>query len=327
MMERSEAIPPTSPLVPSRVIIRASANYMIRRAADGIRTFGSWRPMVILTAIGVANVQPIATSAVLTWRYASVDQIPPDEERRPVGLKDLAKSLNIPMEVAREEVVALIEKGLCERSLGGVVIPNRVIQSPEISRLNESNLICFRQMIDELKAIQFDFQAVKSRTDTGSTMVLEPNFEASMSGGVPRRVINRVTSVFYLSTAVGGSIPFGGDWLASTVFATIMSMNSHAFGKDPKAAWLYARADTPPPDSLRQPASIANVADRLGIRELEVRHQVERLIDDGRIVSVEGGYFASMDYMQSEMSQAAGLNMIRAFYRMIHDLAHLGVQL
>lgn len=326
-MERPDPIPPTSPLVPSRVIIRASADYMVRRAAEGIRAFGSLRQMVILTAIGVANVQPIATSAVLTWRYARADQVPPDSERRPVGLKDLATSLEIPMEVARDEVIALIDAGFCERAPGGVVLPARVIQSPKINRFNELNLASFRQMIDELKAINFDFEAVKDRTETGSTIVLEPNFEASISGGVPERVITRVTSIFYLSTAVGGSIPFSGDWLASTVFATIMSMNSHAFGKNPSDAWNYARADTPPPDSVRQPASIAEVAGCLGLSEEIVGQVVNRMIDAGRIDAVEGGYLAGMDYMQSEIGQAAGLNMIRAFYRMIYDLGRLGVRL
>jgi hypothetical protein len=325
-MERPDPSPPTSPLVPSRVIVRASGDYLVRRAAEGIRAFGSLRRVVILTAIGVANVQPIATSAVLTWRYAHVDQIPPDHERQPVSLKELATALNIPPEVAREEVGALIELGLCERALGGVLIPSRVIQSPLISRLNDSNLVCFRQMIDELMAINFDFEAVKSRTDTGSTMVLEPNFEASVTGGLPRRVITRATSVFYLSTAVGGSIPFGGDWMAGTVFATIMSMNSQKFSKDPQRAWLYARADTPPPDTLRVPASIAEVADCLGLGEEIVRPLVDRLIAEGRLDPVDGGYLASMGYMQSEASQAAGMNMTRAFYRMIYDLAHLGVR-
>ncbi len=326
-MERPERIPPTSPLAPSRVIIRASANYLVRRASEGIRTLGSLRRMVILAAIGVANVQPIATSAVLTWRYAGVDQIPPDEERQPVGLRDLATSLNIPLEVAREEVVSLIEAGLCVRVPGGVVVPSRVIQSPAINRIHETNLASFFQMIDELRAIDFDFEAVKSRTDTGSTMVLEPNFKASMSSGLPRRVISRVTTIFYLSSAVGGSIPFGGDWLASTIFATVMSINSEMISKDPKEAWLYSRQDTPPPDRLRQPATVGEVARQLNLGEDIVRHQIERQISENRVVAVEGGYLASMDYMQSEASQAAGLNMIRAFYRMIHDLTHLGIRL
>jgi hypothetical protein len=323
----TEAIPPTSPLAPTRVIVRASTNYLIRAAAKGIETFGSLRRMIILTAIGVANVQPIARSAVLTWRYASVDQVPPDQERQPIGIRDLAESLNIPLEVARDEVGALIEVGACVRAPGGVMIPAQAIRSPAIDGVHQANFESFCQMIEELKAINFDFEAVKRRTDIGSTIVLEPDFQASISGMAPRRLISRVTAVFYLSTAVGGAVPFGGDWLAGIVFAAIMSLNSAAITKHPEDAWLYARADTPPPDSLRRAASIEDVASQLCLSLDEVRREVDRLVAEARVLPVEGGYLASMSYMQSEASQTAALNMTRAFYRMIYDLSHLGVRL
>ena len=98
-------IDPTSPDLASRVIIRAACDFLLVASAEGVRNYGTLKRAMLMTAIMVANVQHITRSAVRNWRYASLDQIPPDSERRPVSILSLAQSVDTPFETAREATV------------------------------------------------------------------------------------------------------------------------------------------------------------------------------------------------------------------------------
>jgi hypothetical protein len=327
MIESQGRIAPTSPLAPTRVIVRAASEFMLQGVAEGMKAFGSLRRVVIFTAIVVANVQPITRSAVRTWRYADLDHIPPDSLRRPVSITGLAASLGSPFETTRNNVAALIEDGFCTRVETGVIVPNAVLQSPALVAMDAALSASFWKMIEDLKALGFDFEQVRGRKDVDSDLGIEPDFRPADGQGSPRRLISRVTSEFYLASILGGSAPFEGDWTACAVFGAVMSINAEAMGKSPDEAWRYARADTPPPDAVRRPATIREVAARLNLDRESARRHVHGLIKGGRVIKGDKGYLANTAYMQTPLSQAAAVEMTKAFYRMIYDLTALGVEL
>ena len=128
-------VDPTSPTAPTRIIIRAACNFLVAISAEGGRTFGNITRSVILTAITVANVQHITRSAIRTWRYAGLDQIPPDSERRPVSILGLSQSLQKPFETTRAHVNALIREGLCIKAAGGVIVPSELLLTEKVAAL------------------------------------------------------------------------------------------------------------------------------------------------------------------------------------------------
>ena len=56
---------------------------------------------ILLTAINQANVLPIMRDPQIQRRYATLDNPPPDELRRPVSISAVASSLHVPFETAR----------------------------------------------------------------------------------------------------------------------------------------------------------------------------------------------------------------------------------
>ncbi len=311
---------------PSRVVMRASSEHLVRTVRLFTHSLGSLRRAIILGGVIAANCEHITRSAQLSWRYGQLHEAPPDSERRPVNMNSLASSLAIPWETTRRHVHGLIADGLCERVEGGVIVPTRVMSDPRAHSMMVGFLDSFRQMIDALKAIDFDFEAISRRTDLNSELVVEPGF-ARVGSNTADRILARVAMEYQIRALVGGSAAFGGDWMATAVFCAIMSANSEHLAADPQAAWRYARADSPPPDELREPVTISQAAVRLGIPNETARRQVQALVRQGRVERARGGYLASMDYMQSQVAQESSLAVTRAFYRMVYDLNALGVSL
>ena len=280
-----------------------------------------------MTAIVVANVQHITRSAVRTWRYAGLGQIPPDSERRPVSILSLSQSLRKPFETTRAHVNALIRDGLCVTTATGVIVPSEVLLSEKIAASDVVLWDAFWEMIANLRSLDFDFSAVLGSASVSSALVVEDHFQAIEPSQPPRRLISRVMSEFYLNAIVEATAPHREDWVISTVSSSVMALNSAGWSFKAEEAWRYATADTPPPDHLRTPASIADIARLTGLGKEMVRRKLLELIKAGRVVRTPDGFLINMDYMQGPESRAGGAAIVTAFYRMIYDLTALGVKL
>ena len=126
-------VSPTAPLAPSRIIVRASTDFVVRGVAASVRCFGTVRRATIFCAIVAANVQHITRSAEQTWRYARRGELVPDHERRPVNMNSLAASLALPWETTRRHVHGLVDEGLCLKVDGGVIVPADALKSERIA--------------------------------------------------------------------------------------------------------------------------------------------------------------------------------------------------
>jgi hypothetical protein len=323
-MSSAGKLSPIAATAPSRIIVRASTDFVVRGVPESVRCLGGIRRATILCAIVAANVHHITRSPDLTWRYAKRGELVPDHERRPVNMNSLAASLALPWETARRHVHGLIEDGLCEKVDGGVIVPARSLTSDQVAPFGLALKESYWRMIRQLKAIGFDFASVACRTQIDGKRLPEPG--ASPAGQAPEWLLSRVVMEFYLRVIIAGSRAFGGDWSGAAIFGEIMAINGEPFSRDPEGAWLYAYADNPPPDQVRQPASIRETASRLGLPQETVRRQVRALVRDGRVERVEKGYLAGMAFMQSDPVRDGASDLTRAFYRMLHDLEMLGVR-
>ena len=318
-------VSPTAPLAPSRIIVRASTDFVVRGVAASVRCFGTVRRATIFCAIVAANVQHITRSAEQTWRYARRGELVPDHERRPVNMNSLAASLALPWETTRRHVHGLVDEGLCLKVDGGVIVPADALKSERIAPFAVALKDSFWRMVRQLKAIGFDFADVACRPEIESQVLAEPGVSAP--GESPEGLVSRVVMEFYLRVIVGGARAFDSDWAATLIWGEIMAINGEALSRDPEAAWLYAYADSPPPDQARRPASIRETAVRLGLPQETTRRQVQALVRCGMIERVDKGYLASMDFMQAPIMRECARDVTLAFYRMVHDLEVLGVHL
>ena len=168
-----------------------------------------------MTAIVVANVQHITRSAVRTWRYAGLDEIPPDSERRPVSILSLSQSLRKPFETTRAHVNALVRDGLCIKTATGVIVPSEVLLTEKVAASDVVLWNAFWEMIANLKSLGFKFDAVLGNGSGDSTLVVEDQFAASNSTQPPRRLVSRVMAEFYLNAIVVATAPHREDWVFS----------------------------------------------------------------------------------------------------------------
>ena len=320
-------IEPSSPDAPTRIIIRAAINFLLAISAEGIRTYGSLPRAIFLTAIVVANVQHITRSAVRTWRYGGLDQIPPDSERRPISILGLSQSLERPFETTRAHVKALIRDGLCVSTAKGVIVPSEVLLSEKVAASEAARWDVFWTMIGELKSLDYNFETVIGHGAQASSLVVEEGFHRPLPTESLQRIVSRVIAEFYVSSAVGANGPPRHDWVTGQVLIGFMSLNSAAWSLKAEMAWRYSTSDTPPPDHVRTPASIADVARLTGLGKELVRRKAHELVEAGRMQPVGRGYLIDMGYMQGPESQAGGSAIVTAFYRMIYDLTALGVRL
>jgi hypothetical protein len=320
-------IDPDAPEAPSRVISRAGCGFSLDISAEGIRAFGRLPPPIFLTAIVAANVQHIDRSAVHYWRYGKLDQIAPDNDRRPVSVLGLAQSLQMPFETTRENVNALIREGLVIKTKGGVIVPLEVIQSEAMATLENRSWEIFCDMIAKLKALGFDFSVVLGESAASSALFLAEDFKPASNRQGLRRLISRVISEFYLRIAVEGNAAHGDDWVTGQVSIGFILLNSAAWRLNREEAWLYARADSRMPEALQVPASVTEVARVTGLGERLVRRKAKQLVATGRLTHSGRGFLVSIDYMNGPQIKTGATAIVSAFYRMIYDLNALGVRL
>ena len=320
-------IDPASPEAPSRVISRAGCEFLLAISSEGIRAFGSIPRAIFFTAIIAANVQHITRSAVRTWRYAGLDQIPPDSERRPVSILGLSQSLRKPFETTRENVNALLREGLVVKVDGGVIVPSEVLLSEKVAAVEAKLWETFCEMIAKLRLLSFDFSVVLGEAAASSAVVIEEHFTPSTPTRSPRLLVFRIISEFYLTSAVEANAQHGDDWVMGQVSIGFMMLNSAAWRLKPEEAWRYSRAESAVPDALQTPTSIAEVARLTGLGEKLVRRKAYELVESGRLTRTGSKFLVSNDYMNGPEIRAGAAAIVSAFYRMIYDLTALGVRL
>jgi len=139
----------------SRAVARISSAYFLR-CLQLIASLhdGEMLRSLIFQAIVTANTGhldgPIGSDG-----YRRSDDPPPDSARRPISVLALSNSLGLPFETVRRHVNKLLASGEAERVKGGVIIPQRALESELVQNLRRDNIANVRRLLRDLRRVGF----------------------------------------------------------------------------------------------------------------------------------------------------------------------------
>lgn len=135
-------------------LLRLSVSYMLDQLATA-RVIFDILDSLIAVAVSQANVAPVNASRELQLRYATYDQPPPDDLRRPISINALAQSLRLPFETVRRRLIKLSLLGVCQSTRAGVMVPTRALLGPihhgALERNDQLTAELWRRASDDLQ--------------------------------------------------------------------------------------------------------------------------------------------------------------------------------
>jgi len=137
----------------ARLVTRLSSEYFLRALELLADIYGDPRAGIVAQTIVAANTAHLDTREGGGWRYAGIDQPPPDEARRPVSVSRIAESLDLPYETVRRHVERLLEADICVRTQGGVIVPAALMVSPAAVQAMLANVGYVRKFARDLDAV------------------------------------------------------------------------------------------------------------------------------------------------------------------------------
>lgn len=207
---------------------------------------------LVLMTITQANVEQITRDSELQRLYATYDQLPPDEMRRPISVNAVAQSLGIPFETVRRRVVKMSLLGILKSSSQGVITPSPMV-------LNRRHRLALESAYSRACSLHEDMD----RKGLGEA------YDAATvwQGPEPLRLVARV-SADYLLRLVHLLMSETGDTLAATVWLAIFCDNVAVDGRG------TARGIP----GVQKPMSMAALSRRLRLSNETVRRRVASLV-------------------------------------------------
>jgi DNA-binding Lrp family transcriptional regulator len=139
----------------ARVVSRLSSAYVLRVVQLLVQVFGDIRPALVAQTIFTANKAHLDARHGEGWRYAGVDEPPPDDLSRPVSVARVAQALGLPYETARAQVRRLIADEVCVRVGDGLIVPQAAMERPAAVRAMLENVGFVRKFLRDLRAVGF----------------------------------------------------------------------------------------------------------------------------------------------------------------------------
>jgi hypothetical protein len=233
---------------------------------------------LLLAAISQANVAQITRNPELQRQYATLDQPPPDEMRRPVSISAIANSLRIPFETARRRIGVLSELGVIVNRNRGVVVPTAPLNSPFYRMGAQAHYELLKNLYFRLRGIGL-FEDLPRPSG--------PPFDPE---NPPVRLVIRLSSDYVLRLAEPLS-QYIGDLVTGLILMDMIHANTEHL---PDTEAGQADVDWTPagfvPDHRRVPVRPGTLAERLGIPHETVRRHLGRLVADDRCERNEHGY-------------------------------------
>ncbi|MFC3078987.1 hypothetical protein ACFODL_12885 [Phenylobacterium terrae] len=295
------------PLTVLRLAMRASNQFLL----DAVVYASAGRDFtdnLILLAIIQANVAPITADPELQRRYATADAPPPDELRRPISINAVAASLQLPFETVRRRVVHMAEKGLCEITHRGLVVPeSQVVPAAHVAIL-ETNYRAVRGLYLRLRT---------------AGCLPPPANSPPAPAAPPLRAVARLSSDFVLRL-VDPMIRTAGSLVGGLTLLAVFDLNTRRI-PDEERGDERAGPDGFVPDALRRPASVREVAERLALPYEQTRRRLAAFAAEGRCTRAGEGYVLSAQ----NLARADMLQAYRTSYgslqRMFAGAGELGV--
>ena len=141
-----------------RIATRLSVDYVLRSVRlISEHAGGDLMTGLVLRAVVAANAGYLDHDPKTFGLYASIDDPPPDEVRRPVSVLAVAGSLGLPYETVRRYVTKLVRMGLCIRVKGGIIAPTGRMFRPMDGESMLANVANLRRLCKSLKRAGFSF--------------------------------------------------------------------------------------------------------------------------------------------------------------------------
>ncbi len=154
---------PLADEVPDRTIRHVVIDFILRIVECGLEAHeNDLVRALIFSAVMSANARPYTADPQAAWDYATLAQSPPERERRPVTVTEVARLTGIPFETARRHVAVLLrDKDLVRVRGKGVINP---LQSPRDALLHRSGALVmsrFVQFVGDLARLRFSFETLQ----------------------------------------------------------------------------------------------------------------------------------------------------------------------
>jgi hypothetical protein len=113
---------------PKRVVARVMCREFLAIAGEMADRYGTdLIDTVIFTAVWTANTGHLLDGKT----YATTFHLPPDSQRRPVSLEDLAKAVRLDPALVAERLAGMIGTNFVEKHPKGYVVPTAVFTQPQ----------------------------------------------------------------------------------------------------------------------------------------------------------------------------------------------------
>jgi hypothetical protein len=136
----------------ARLLGRLSTTYILR----SLRELASLHDGDILLAVVTMEIVAANTAHLNAGpepRYTALDDVPPDEERRPVSALAIAGALGMPRETTRRHVKKLEAAGICKRVDGGFIVPASVLGGEAYGKAISANVVNLRMLVERLRDV------------------------------------------------------------------------------------------------------------------------------------------------------------------------------
>lgn len=238
----------------------------------------------------------------------------PGVANRSISVRAVAASIGIPYETCRRKVRDLEDAGLCVR-----VGPNRVatplglLETQAYQDECDARWRSLRVYLVELRDIGFDYSQFGRVSP--QHVVRAPSLSRSIAELIDDYMLRLVDAV----PDKGASI------LDNNIIVTVSGMNGEPIRRNRDLTWTYPATDTPPPDHLRAPVTIAMIARRLHLSEDIVGRRLRLYVQRGTIRRVRGGYLYAIPWQLTPAFRHAQHLTIQRFVQLIQALRLLGV--
>lgn len=260
---------------------------------------------LLVAAVIEANVGRLNGQPALQAAYASLDQPPPDELRRPVSVNALAGSLGIPFETVRRHVNKLIKQGFIATAPGGVYVPTSMLTTPHFVAAAVARYRRVCEFYEDLLA--------------GN--VIEAMPAPPPPAGDPQapiRAVGRILGDYFFRTMASlhqqVPDPLTGLLLFDVIRASTEHVPSGQVGSM-RQGWIS--------DAERAPVSVAQLARRLATPYETTRRRVGWLVEQGFCLRDRGGVLLASAYRDSPVVQSVTTDNLVNVRRMFRQIAAL----
>jgi hypothetical protein len=300
-----------------RAILRAGNAFFLRSLSNLAASHpDNLISALIFCTIATSNVRHV-TNSPANLQHGGIDNVPPDHMRRPVSVLALSAALGMPYETVRRYVGTLIARGLCVRIEGrGVVVPTAILNTVPGPQAIATGYCDLLRLLADLKRASFDFTPYRRHAQTVPTPPageIPANARALLRVGM-EAILRGVDVVARLN---------GGDFLQGLVYTAIWTANVEHITGGPKSLSFGGLAELPP-DAMRRPVTVSALATVLRMPYETVRRHAGKLIDEGRVLRLDGGLIVPRAVLESPAQFEAVSRSHRDINRLVADLHRAG---